>query len=137
MTDKLTPQDTHMIFAPLKAALEAQPSRLADLMQLIAGFNESDPGMGQAMTLHVRDIDMEQSQIPAGSEGAIEGWPSLIAEVYRRTFFDLDYARLYGTTAMLKAGPDALQRLAQSIIDGLLMDNAELATLHQAPSAQQ
>lgn len=130
MTDP-TKENTMAIFAPLKAALEARPTTLADLQELIAGFLQTDQQVGYAMLMHSRDIDLELVQ----AKEPPMAYPQLVAEIYRRTFFDLDYAALYHTQAMLKKGPDALKMMSDFIINDMLA--AEIPGVHPAPGTHQ
>jgi hypothetical protein len=111
----MDPQMTQ-IFAPLKQAIESQPLALADLMEIIGGFSGTSPGIAQAMSFHARDIDIE---------GAASSYPTLISEVYRRTFFDIEHATKYGTTDMLDQGSEVLTDFVTHMVGSITMDAAQ------------
>lgn len=113
--------EVEMIFAPLKESLEARPMGACDLMELIGAFAASDSGaIAQALAFHARDIMRETR------DGA--AYSALIAEIYRRAFFDRKYAERYGTTHLLDRGLDALRDFANYLVGSLTMDEDRFAS---------
>lgn len=102
------------IFEPLRVAIEAQPYTAADLMVLLGNFIEIHPVVGKAACYHASDIFQEPQ---AGDTFA---W--IIAEVYRRTFFDVNYATIYGTTKLLDAGEEAMKGMVEHVLACLVTD---------------
>jgi hypothetical protein len=119
------------IFAPLKATLEAQPHGASDLVELIGSFAMDSGTVAQALAFHARDV-IRESRDPIA-------YPALIAEIYRRAFFDRDYAARYGTTEMLDRGPHALQDFVNYLTTSFKMDESQLAagSLLDAPGRMQ
>ncbi len=112
--------EIELIFAPLKATLEARPMGASDLMELIGSFATRDASIvGQALAFHARDVMRETNDTPA--------YPVLIAEIYRRAFFDREYAEKYETTQMLDQGPDVLREFVNYLTGSLAMDERQLA----------
>jgi hypothetical protein len=112
--------ELELIFAPLKESLEARQMGARDLMELIGGFASNDSSnLAQALAFHARDIMLETNNASP--------YPALIAEIYRRAFFDREYAARYGTTQLLDLGLHALRDFANYLTGSLSMDDYQLA----------
>ena len=124
--------ELELIFAPLKATLEARPMGASDLMELIGSFATGDSGtVAQAMAFHARDVMRETNDATA--------YPALIAEIYRRAFFDREYAEKYETTQMLDQGAEMLRDFVSYLTCSLAMDERQLSagSLLDAPTRMQ
>lgn len=108
------------IFAPLKATLEARTFDFPDLLDIIAGFIHMDPNIAAGITNHARDILVEDPTSTSLSP--------VIAEVYRRTFFDRAHAEKYGTQAMLDHGPEMMQDFVNHLCGSFAMDDMQAAS---------
>ncbi len=88
-------QQTETYFAQLKGALEGQEYGLPDLLHVIGEFAGSErPYVGAALANHARDI---LEELPDDQELS---YNDLIAETYRRTFYDEEGSKKYGTQYM-------------------------------------
>ena len=124
--------ELELIFAPLKATLEARPMGASDLMELIGSFAARDSSVvAQALAFHARDA-MRETNEPYE-------YSALIAEVYRRAFFDREYAEKYGTTEMLDRGAQVLRDFANHLIVSFAMDEHQFAvgSMLDAPERRQ
>lgn len=124
--------ELELIFAPLKATLEARPMDASDLMELIGSFATGDSGaVAQAMAFHARDVMRETNDTTT--------YPALIAEIYRRAFFEREYAEKYETTQMLDQGPEVLRDFVSYLTCSLAMDERQLAagSVFDAPERSQ
>ena len=120
------------IFAPLKATLEARPMDASDLMELIGSFATGDSGtVAQAMAFHARDVMRETNDTTA--------YPTPIAAIYRRAFFDRECAAKYDITQILDQGPQMLRDFVSDLTSSLAMDARQLAasSLLDAPTHMQ
>jgi len=124
--------EIELIFAPLKATLEARAMGASDLIELIGSFATRDASIvGQALAFHGRDVMRETNDTTA--------YPALIAEIYRRAFFDREYAEKYETSQMLDQGPEVLRDFVNYLTCSLAMDECQLAagSLLDAPTLMQ
>lgn len=112
-------QQMQAIFAPLIPVFAARNFQPADLFELIGQFVETNPGVAQAMAYHARDILMEATS-PATSSAHV-------TEVYRRTFFDIEYAQKYGTSEMLEKGTETMKSFAEYLVTSFQMDDIQAA----------
>ena len=79
------------IFQPLRTALQQSTLGPADMIDMAMGFFASEhPQTGAAMLQHASDILKE-----AKDGGKEYHYPSVIAEVYWRTFYDHEAAEVY------------------------------------------
>jgi hypothetical protein len=119
-----------MIFAPLIPVLAARNFQSADLFELIGQFVETSPRIAQAMAFHARDILMEAT--PPATHSAH------VTEVYRRTFFDKEYAQKYGTSDMLEKGIETMRSFVEYLISSFQMDDIQMAANSEMlpPSSQ-
>lgn len=126
----------HQIFEPLRQTLEARPYTDIDLFDLIGSMGAVGSEFSAAMALHSRDILQE-----AEDKDATIDYSCVVAEVYRRTFYDVDHARKYGTSRIVESpdGEAILQSLANNLMQNLAMDQAldAAGSLHQPPSLAQ
>lgn len=125
------------IFAPLKATIEAQPLTLADLMELIGSFAQSHPVVGAAMAFNARDIYVEHLEGKSNTD-TVNLYSQFIAEVYRRTFFNEESARRYGTADMLDSGEETLRGFADFVTASYAMEDRQIeaGSFHEAAKNQ-
>lgn len=117
----MTPQ-MQAIFEPLRRNLESRQMTDVDLFQIIGDFAESSGFIARAFSFHARDILQEKDQ-----QGQEIEYGQVIAEVYRRAFFDEATANLYGTGQMLERGPEFLQQFVEHLVVMHGMDKAQEA----------
>ena len=113
-------QEIEQAFAPLKQALTTREFTDADLMDLIGEMGMLNERYGAAMAFHARDIINEW-----GDRNVSYG--EITAEVYRRTFYDREYAKVHGTEQMLDKGIKTLTQFAQFVAGGLDVDDMNIA----------
>ena len=102
------------IFAPLAAAIKAQSPDTCYLLDLLGGYAGENPEITRALALHGRDFLQE-----AAEEN--QNYEDLIAEMYRRTFFDPAMSAKYGTDEILQT-PERKEQFARAIAGLLNMD---------------
>lgn len=105
------------IFEPLRKAIEAQPYTASDFMQFLGSLVGADQGIARAACLHASDIFEKQDDD--------QTYATIIAEVYRRVFFDETCASMYGTTQVLDAGEEVAKDFVRHVISNLNMDNLQ------------
>lgn len=118
------------IFAPLKTTLESRQFGFSDLLEVIAGFIPGSPKIAHALALHARDIcdeDPEQTNLSV-----------VVAEVYRRTFFDREHAEKYDTADMLDRGEEMMKSFADHLCGCFAMDDLQdsKGSMHPAAAGQ-
>ena len=115
--------DTKMeaIFAPLRASLVSRSLTDIDMLELIGGFISHNPVFAQALTYHARDIIEEHEALDQTAD-----YGEIIAEMYRRTFFDRPYADMYGTGQMLDMGEEVMKEFVNHLIVSEQMDRAQV-----------
>jgi hypothetical protein len=114
-------KDVQVIFDQLRQTLIKQELTDADLFDCIAGFASSpNPMIAHALASHARDICQD------AEEGSYMEYSVLIAEVYRRTFFDLEAAKLYGTEYIPLSGPENLMGLASHLLQACALEAIEI-----------
>lgn len=123
--------ELELAFAPLKHAIEQQELSDVDLLDFIGGYALDNPRITQALAFHARDYLIE-----AGSSDVT--YSAVIAEVYRRTFFDPDTSKLYGTDGVF-ASRDALREFADMMTQRLTVDTLQVhpGSFISAPTQQQ
>lgn len=122
------------IFARMATAMRNNSYLESDLYDLIGSFAEvadDNPGYSRiaaALAYHARDIVIET--------GPPESYTELMIEVYRRTFFDAEFAAIYGTQDL--QGSPFLTQFASFVTDAV---NAEVhtagRTIHETPKQPQ
>jgi hypothetical protein len=106
---------TEVLFAPMKAALLREPYGICDLFELIGHWiNTPRPDVGAAMAYHARDILTENPNL---------NYSHVIAEVYRRTFFDPETAQKYGTLDMAQQPTHMHEAFVHHVVESLNMDH--------------
>lgn len=105
-------------FAPLQQRLQAKEYTDVDLLELIGEFAGHDPRVAQALAFHARDILVEHDQASQEVQ-----YSCVLVEVYRRTFFDEETAKKYGTEHIPEKGPEELQALSTFLIHSLDADD--------------
>lgn len=120
------------IFEPLRHAIEARPYTASDFMKFLGGLVATDPGIARAACLHASDI----FEVP--NYAGTRTYACVIAEVYRRVFFDRMYAVKYGTTQVLDAGEEVCRQFVLHLIDGLASDDHQdnAGSFHPAATNQ-
>lgn len=113
----MSPQQIQQIFEPLRLAIIAREYEDADAFELIGGAIMDNPQGAFAYSMHMRDFIFE-------NQTRQFSWSEAIAEVYRRTYFDIDHARKYGTEGLVEAGEDTLRKFVEYIVGSLNMDSA-------------
>ena len=113
-------KDIEMIFEPLKQTLLRHPLTDADLFEVIGGFAGSpNPEIAQAMCFHARDITQEDGDQELA-------YNAILAEVYRRTFFDEQAADKYGTGSFARSGLDTLRGLSEHLCNNIAAEEHEI-----------
>lgn len=110
------------IFAPLRVAMLSHPYTLGDLLEVVGRFAQS-PGqqhIAAAVSFHASDVLAEH-------DGVVLPYNELIAEAYRRTFFDAEKAAIYQTDQMLLQGPEHMKQFADYLIGSIGMDTTQVA----------
>jgi hypothetical protein len=119
----MTPE-VEAIFQPLHEAFLEQKHEMADILDMLAGFSD-DPHTSRiatALSLHARDILREDATF-------IERPPHLLSEMYRRTFFDVDTARVYGSSSLCEEGGEKmLKEFVDYLLLGFLADERQQAS---------
>lgn len=110
------------IFAPLRSALLAHNYTLPDLLEVIGCFAQSEgqQHIATAISFHASDYIAE-------NKGGEVQYNALLAEAYRRTFFDPEKAAKYNTDHILLQGETHMQQFADYLIGSINIDNAEAA----------
>lgn len=119
------------IFAPLKDAIESRDMGADDIFEIIGNFTVVNPGLAGAMALHARDF-IREAQNPDMT------YSQLTAEVYRRTYFDPEAMKTYGTDELVNSTPELLQKFVEHLIQSFKMDDlgiAKHAVLGDAPNS--
>lgn len=124
------------IFEPLRASIVAQKFTDIDFLELLGTFATGAPVYAASLAFHARDILKE-----ADSAAQETDYAQLVAESFRRAFFDSAHAERYNTGDMLHVeDPETmLSHFAQHIIVSLGMDEAQVAagTENLPPSTRQ
>lgn len=110
-------QEMNEIFAPLQAAIMAREYSKADVFDLLGSFAEGTPVVAAAMCFHLRDYFTTE-------ETESTPWNAVLCELYRRTFFDIETATLYGTQEMAQQGPALMRQFVEFLSGNLRMDSA-------------
>lgn len=105
------------IFAPLRTSIEARELTDIDMLDVIIGLTNTEPLYGIAFATSARDVLLESE-----SSGTDVSYGAVVAEGYRRTFFDIDTARPMGTDGLLQQGPQALKNFADHLIAGYVSE---------------
>lgn len=108
------------IFEPVAAAICRQDLSIGDLLNIIGGFAGTSPRIAQAMAFHARDFMGELDD----ARDDTRTYSNIIAETYRRTFFDEEQATKYGTEALYEQGPETLKSFADHLLSCFAMDVA-------------
>lgn len=124
-------KDLEAIFRPLKDRLEGSDLTDIDLVELIGGFAVSSPPVAQALAYHARDFMRE-----CNAAELVASYSSIIAETYRRTFFDAEHAVTYGTTEMLDKGPEMLKAFTAYLVCCIDMDDHQGTSVNFMPEAR-
>lgn len=108
------------IFAPLRNAIMAREYQYADLFECIGGFSAAPHQgfIGAALAMHTRDILREDTEVALDCN-------AVLAEAYRRTFFDETHALKYGTEMLAQQEPATLRTFANYVADSLQMDDIQ------------
>jgi hypothetical protein len=116
-------QQMEHIFAPLRSALLAHPYTLPDLLEVIGGFAQSEgqQHIATALSFHASDFIAE-------NKGNDVPYNALLAEAYRRTFFDNEKAAEYKTDHILLQGEDAMRQFAEYLIGSIHMDATQITS---------
>ena len=112
-------KEMQAVFAPLVSVFAARNFQSGDLYELIGQFIGTNPEVAQAMAFHARDILMGGE--PPTTHSAV------ITEVYRRTFFDVDYATKYGTSQLLERGAETMKSFVEYLATSFQMDDVQAA----------
>ncbi len=110
-------QTQQACFDRFRAALEQKPYTLPDLLDIIGGFFETSPVVGIALIKHASDILADQP--------LLSDYRGVIAEVYRRGFFDPTAAALYGTEN-LATTDGMLVKFTDYLVASLEMDATQM-----------
>lgn len=118
------------IFEPLRKALVARPYTASDFMKFLGNLVGADPAIARAACLHASDIFEKPDDDRT--------YADIIAEVYRRVFFDETYASMHGTTQILDAGEDVARNFVQHLISNLDMDDLQgsKGSIHESVGGQ-
>lgn len=111
------------IFAPLRSALLAQTYTLPDVLEVIGGFAQAEgqQHIATAISFHASDFIAERT-------GSDVPYNELLAEAYRRTFFDAEKAAKYNTDHILLQGEEYMRQFADYLIGCIDMDTAQIAS---------
>lgn len=99
-------------FDLLRTAMMSQDFGIIDLLDMVSGFIKDQPQVGFAFTRHTGDILRELDEDT--SEDVSFSW--VISESYRRTFFDVEAASLYGTET-IASNTGAMDEMAAFLIE--------------------
>jgi hypothetical protein len=124
MTANLPPKEgpNMQVFEPLRQVLAKQTFFDYTLYDIIADFVTVQPQVAYAMASHARDITQHEADEDMT-------YTDLVIEVYRRTFYDPDKSKEYGTS-FYADDPAMLQQLTNFMVDSYAMDAANHAA-HQ------
>lgn len=115
------------IFLPLKNTLEAREFTVVDILAVIEGFlGSQNIPTAAAFTTHTRRAIEELPDTATVSE--------VIAESYRRTFFDAEHAKEFGTDYLLNEG--MLPAFVDHLVNCYAMDDMQSSMCSNHPATR-
>lgn len=103
-------------FQPLKDAFMSRDFYHAEIYDLLGGMAQHYIDIAPAMCYHIRDLLTEAANEPNADDERIQ-WNVLLAETFRRTFYDAETAALYGTEAYVNG--TIMQRITDFMVEKL------------------
>ena len=113
--------DIREIFEPLRLAVIAWDLDDHDVFCLIGTAALDTPRVASAYALHMRDFIQENLEREFS-------WSEAVAEIYRRTFFDIEHAKKYGTEELAQRGNDSLKEFVTYLTTSMQMDAAVMGS---------
>lgn len=136
----MKPQETNMTkentiaFGVLKKAIMGHEHTMLDIFEFLGVFMEKDPPVGRVFLLHMRDIIHSDAMRLNGEDSM--SFSALVAETYRRVFFDDYTSNMYGARDALRITPRNVAALMDNLLAMFKVNNVIEEALSSIKSNQ-